>query len=260
MNKPAPFKIVFKNLTIVFLLLLAIPIVAWGFHWQWHADQNYTFIDFILYLVTQTGTAPFYALITTIVLAIWLSMRCKLLQHHWVLIFLSVLLLQGATQIIKSGIKYAWEEPRPYMSYIAEKEPNLENFYEYSRKERSNIITVAVAEESITPSWLKHHWQKETGYSFPSGHTIFAAIWAFIIAGFLTREQDPKRKLYISIITIWAGLMMISRLRLGMHFPIDLFVSTIIAYLVASIFFLFLAKREAQIDQHMKKSAKIRQQ
>ena len=43
--------------------------------------------------------------------------------------------------------------------------------------------------------------------------------------------------------------MMISRLRLGMHFPIDLFVSTIIAYIVALIFFYFLAKRDTLMEK-----------
>lgn len=239
------YKVLARNLTIVFGFLLLIPIAAWITHWHWSSDQNYTTIDFILFIITETGSAPYFALITSLVLSIWLSMRCKLLKHHWVMIFMSVFILQGSTQIIKSAIKTLLEEPRPYMAYIVEQGVEIEPFYELSRKDRSTIIEEALVKDSTTPEWLQHHWEQETGYSFPSGHTIFAVMWAFIIVGFLSREKDPKTYLAMAIMTLWAGLMMISRMRLGMHFPIDLFVSTVIAYFIALFFFYFLAKRDS---------------
>lgn len=116
-------------------------------------------------------------------------------------------------------------------------------------KSAAQLLPTQLRDDPITPNWLKSHWQAETGYSFPSGHTIFAVMWAFIIVGFMTREKDPKTAVAIVIMTLWAGLMMISRLRLGMHFPIDLFVSTIIAYIVALIFFYFLAKRDTLMEK-----------
>ncbi|MHC5225637.1 phosphatase PAP2 family protein [Ignatzschineria sp. LJL83] len=239
------YKVLARNISIVFGILLLIPIGAWLSNWHWNSNQSYTSIDFLLFIVTETGSAPYFALITSLLFSIWLSMRCKLLKHHWVMIFMSVLILQGSTQIIKSAIKTLLEEPRPYMAYIVEKGVEIEPFYELPRKERSIVIQEALAEDSTTPKWLQNHWQHETGYSFPSGHTIFAVMWAFIIVGFLSREKDPKTHLAMIIMTVWAGLMMISRMRLGMHFPIDLFVSTIIAYLIALFFFYFLAKRDS---------------
>ena len=38
--------------------------------------------------------------------------------------------------------------------------------------------------DAITPAWLVHHYENETGYSFPSGHTIFAATWLMLAVGF----------------------------------------------------------------------------
>ena len=243
------YKTVFRNLSLVFFALLLIPLLAWVLGWHWSPLYSYTAIDFILFIVTESGSAPYFALLTSLIFAIWLSMRCKKLQHHWVIIFLSVFLLQGSTQIIKSTIKVLWEEPRPYMSYVVDQGVDIESFYEHSRKERGVIIKQAIKDDPITPSWLKSHWQTETGYSFPSGHTMFAAMWAFIIIGFMTRERDPKTAIAITIMTLWAGLMMVSRLRLGMHFPIDLFVSIIVAYIVALIFFYFLAKRDTLMEK-----------
>lgn len=242
------YRILVRNLSIVFISLLLIPIVTWLTGWHWNSAQQYTFIDLILFIITESGSAPYFALITSLILSIWLSMRCKLLKHHWVIIFLSVFLLQGTTQVIKSTIKTLWEEPRPYMSYMLEEGVQIEPFYELSRKDRGTVIQEILQEDQETPKWLQKHWQKETGYSFPSGHTIFAVMWAFIIVGFLTREKDPKTILAMIIMTLWAGLMMISRMRLGMHFPIDLFVSTLISYPIALFFFYFLAKRDNLVD------------
>lgn len=243
------YKTLVRNISIVFACLLLIPLITWGIDWSWNSQQHYTPVDLILFIVTESGSAPYFALITSLILSIWLSMRCKLLKHHWVLIFLSVFVLQGTTQIIKSTLKNVWEEPRPYMSYMVEKGVELEPFYDLSRQERGQIIQNALKTDTKTPQWLQQHWQKETGYSFPSGHTIFAVMWAFIIVGFLSREKDPKTPLVMMIMTLWAGLMMISRMRLGMHFPLDLLVSTLIGYPIALFFFYFLAKRDTLVNE-----------
>lgn len=240
----APFSKVVRNLTFTFIPLILIPILLWLTGWHWEYAQQYQLWDFLLFIVTETGSTPYFALLTSLIFAILLSLRCKRLQHHWVMIFLSVLLLQGATQLVKSAIKYTLEEPRPYMSYVVEQGVEVEAFYDLPRKERADVIAEVVQSDVHTPKWLQKHWQKETGYSFPSGHTIFAVMWAMIIVGFLTRERDSKTTLLATLITLWAGLMMISRIRLGMHFPIDLFVSTILAYLIALLFFYLLAKRD----------------
>ena len=253
------YKLLVRNISIVFICLLLIPIITWLIGWHWQSGQKYGTFDLILFIITESGSAPYFALITSLILAIWLSMRCKLLKHHWVIIFLSVFLLQGTTQVIKSTIKTLWEEPRPYMSYMVEQGVELEPFYELSRKERGIVVQNTLINDQTTPKWLENHWQKETGYSFPSGHTMFAVMWAFIIVGFLSREKDPKTPLIMGIMILWAGLMMISRMRLGMHFPIDLFVSTLIGYPIALFFFYFLAKRDTLIDGTFNKPAPKKQ-
>ncbi len=249
MSDTSNFKLLFRRFTLMFILFLLVPIITWAIGWQWTADQKYhTLLDPLLFLITETGSAPIYAALVSLILAILLSMMCKKAQHHWVLIFLSVFLLHAGTQVIKSSLKVIYQEPRPYMSYMVEKGVELEPFYEESRRERGLIIAENLLEEKHTPSYLQHHWESETGFSFPSGHTIFAVTWAFIFVGFLTRERHFKSRMVMGAISLWAILMMISRLRFGMHYPIDLLTSTIFAYIISLFFFYYLAKRDTVVD------------
>ncbi|MDA4825234.1 phosphatase PAP2 family protein, partial [Enterobacter kobei] len=47
-----------------------------------------------------------------------------------------------------------------------------------------------LAEQQDIPTFLRKHWQKETGFAFPSGHTMFAASWALLGVGLLW----PRRR------------------------------------------------------------------
>ncbi len=220
------------------LLLLLIPLISWMTQWQWRGDTPYTPFDYILYLLTESGSAPYLALITSFLLATLLSLLVR--KHlHWLMVFGIVFLLHGSTQVIKSGIKFLSQEPRPYMGYLVEVEPNLlHNFYTESRAERKaqihSLFTSQPALSNETPSWLQKHWANETGYSFPSGHTIFSAAWLYLFLALYRLYPTPVFKWCSGIVALWATLMLISRLRLGMHAPIDLFVSTVIAYLLTT--------------------------
>ncbi len=243
------FKPLTFRFTAVFLLLLAIPLITWAIGWSWSSEQTYTIFDTFLYGLTETGSAPYYAGAFSLFLAILLVLLCRDKKHGWIMIFLSVFILQAGTQVIKTGLKQLYKEPRPYMSYVVElangELDDLTDFYQNKRKHRGEIIAHLTESDAHTPSYLKNHWKHETGYSFPSGHTIFAACWVFIFLGFLTREKHPWTLAVGSILTLWAVLMLISRLRLGMHFPIDLLVSTVFAYLANLLFFYALDRNDA---------------
>jgi len=49
--------------------------------------------------------------------------------------------------------------------------------------------------------------------------------------------------LLIGAMTIWGVLMLISRVRLGMHYPIDLLIAIISAWVVHVIIFSFLQRK-----------------
>jgi len=94
------------------------------------------------------------------------------------------------------------------------------------------MVSAAVAENSQLPDWLKKHWAFETGFAFPSGHTMFAASWALLGVGLLW----PRRR-YVTIVLLmsWAIAVMGSRLVLGMHWPRDLVFATLISWLFITL-------------------------
>ncbi len=49
-----------------------------------------------------------------------------------------------------------------------------------------------LAGQQNIPVFLRQHWQKETGFAFPSGHTMFAASWALLAVGLLW----PRRRTF----------------------------------------------------------------
>ena len=59
-----------------------------------------------------------------------------------------------------------------------------------------------LAEEKNIPQYLRSHWQKETGFAFPSGHTMFAASWALLAVGLL---WPRRRTLTIAILAPRSG-------------------------------------------------------
>lgn len=233
-----------KRLSLYTLLLCLVPFFAWLFNWQWQGDAALTQFDYFLYWLTETGSAP-YALITCGLFALlFLPIAPNRKQWMWAVgvMAFSVVLTQG----IKSGLKNLFAEPRPFITEIAQKsDVSTDYFYGQPRDQRALIVADYYADKTDSPSWLVQHRKNETGYSFPSGHTIFAVGWLLLTVGFvqLFGRHSLKTKLLLTAMTAWAMLMLISRLRLGMHYPIDLFISTLIAWLVHCAIFIFLIKK-----------------
>ena len=76
---------------------------------------------------------------------------------------------------------------------------------------------------------------------------FFAATWLMLAVGFtqLLGNRSLKAKLLVVGIAVWGLLMLISRVRLGMHYPIDLLVATLLAWLINGIIFALLKKRRS---------------
>lgn len=234
-----------KRLSLYTLLLCLVPFFVWIFAWQWIGDTNLTAFDEMLYWLTETGSVP-YAAITSAVfvfLLMWLAGDKK----YYKLIFITCVISVVSTQAIKEGAKNLFAEPRPFVVQIEHQSGITdEQFYSIPRSEREKIVAQFYADKTQTPQWLKMHRQNETGYSFPSGHTIFAAAWLLLFGGFAYLLRGKSRSLMpaaVGLIALWAVLMLISRLRLGMHYPVDLFVAIMISWLINAGIFSWVKKR-----------------
>ena len=59
----------------------------------------------------------------------------------------------------------------------------------------------------------------------------------------LIGNKSRRAKALVGFMSLWAIFMLISRLRFGMHYPIDLLISIMIAWLIHLGIFQFLAKK-----------------
>ncbi|QGM80906.1 phosphatase PAP2 family protein [Otariodibacter oris] len=224
-----------KKLSLFTLAMLFIPIIAWLNRWQWLLDTNlqYPNLDRGLLIWTEAGSTP-YAFITCVLFMLWIMWLTRH-RYSWLLVgFICASSILG-TQIIKEGAKLAFKEPRPFVTQMFN--TDSEQFYALSKIEQKNEVMEFATEDTMP---IVSHQADELGYSFPSGHTIFAVSWLLLFSGFLL-GQSGQAVFFSQIFAVfWAGLILISRLRLGMHYPIDLFVSTLIAWVFNLVMFIYV--------------------
>lgn len=225
-----------NKLSFYTALMLCVPLFAWATGWHWVDDSHLVHgFDTFMYFLTESGSAP-YALITCVIFMLWL-MKLALKHYSWLLVGAVCATSVIGTQAIKTVAKNAFAEPRPYVVQVMGGEAQAEKFYELSRTERG-VLLIQHYQNPEFPLVVEHRIG-ETGYSFPSGHTIFAVSWLLVFAGLLSGIRSQAVIFAQAFAFIWAGLMLISRLRFGMHYPIDLFVSTLIAWAFHCILFVW---------------------
>ncbi|MGQ0286127.1 phosphatase PAP2 family protein [Pasteurellaceae bacterium 22721_9_1] len=235
-----------KRLSLYTFLLCLVPLFAWIFSWQWNGDANLTSFDYFLYWITETGSVP-YALITC-VFFVFLFLPLFPTKTQWISAVLIMVVSMIVTQGIKTAAKTVFAEPRPYVVALTQQSDISEDyFYDQTRDQRAEIVNQFYVDKADVPTWLVKHRANETGYSFPSGHTIFAASWLLLAVGF---TQIVGRHPFFTLgMLLWAVLMLVSRLRLGMHHPIDLLVSTLLAWLVHLVLFAIVQSHNTKLEQ-----------
>lgn len=210
-------------------ILLIIPTLALIIGWQWHPDAQQNQILYWLYVITESGTIPIVFGTCVILSAIPLIYLKPSMRNSMLLILLMAANI-GIGQGIKSGLKNTFQESRPYVAwmqqtgYITEQE-----FYSLSREQRTQFILEQDFLIHNIKSWQQLHWSKETGYSFPSGHSIFVAQWLLLYLLLLWRHRFYTP---VIIVGVWALGIEASRIGLGMHWPADVILSCLLANII----------------------------
>ena len=226
-----------NKLSFYTALMLCIPLFVWATGWYWVNDAHLiSGFDTFMYFLTESGSAP-YALITCVVFMLWL-IKLAAKRYSWILVGAICATSVIGTQAIKTVAKHTFAEPRPYVVQMMGGETQAEQFYELSRDERAVLVAQHYQNHDF-PLVAKHR-EGETGYSFPSGHTIFAVSWLLLFAGLLIGIRSQAVVFTQGFALVWAALMLISRLRFGMHYPIDLFISTLIAWIFHCVLFVWI--------------------
>ncbi|TDB54393.1 phosphatidylglycerophosphatase B [Photorhabdus luminescens] len=214
-----------KPIIIATLILLLPPVAVLMAGWQWQPMGEYLWLE-ILYWITNTSGEPWCYLVFLFFILGLLRLFATSARQGGILVAIVLgLLLTG--QGIKALVKNTAKEPRPYVIWL-EKNYRVptDEFYQHQRKQRAELLQRYLKADDRIPQWQLTHWKRETGYAFPSGHTLFAASLSLLLVGFLW----PRRRYILSIIvTIWAMCVLISRMALGMHWPQDIITSTLIS-------------------------------
>lgn len=223
--------------TLAIFLIIPLVIIAINWHWQPESLNNTSKFFFV---ITETASFP-WAIITSFVLFI---LFCLLLNIKTTKkIVLIGILLAGAIltgQMIKAVIKSQTAESRPYVLWMNKQyQLSDDKFYSLAKSEKKQLIDQLLTNSNMIPTWLRQHWQNETGYSFPSGHTLFAVTWAFLA---VTLLGFKRHSIVVYMLIIWALLIEISRLCLGMHSPVDLLCGVLVAWIISLICYFYAQK------------------
>lgn len=231
-----------KRLSLYAGLLATIPAFAYLSSWHWQLDLSYGRFSYFLYLITETAGNP-YSLFTCGIFALiyFFSLKNKITALKVVTVMaLAVALTQG----IKSVVKPLVQENRPFMEKVLATLPQDEHFYGLKKSQRATIVRhFHQRYVPQTPDWLVKHRASKTGFSFPSGHSMFVAIWVMLLVGFAQLFPQNRHLFYLAnFATVWAMLVLVSRLQLGMHFPIDEITSIFVSWGVGVVLFHYLQR------------------
>lgn len=231
--------LIIKKTIATLAIFLVIPLVIIAINWHWQPESLNNTSQFF-FVITETASFP-WAIITSFVFFI---LFCLLLNIKTTKkIVLIGILLVGAIltgQMIKAVIKSQTAESRPYVLWMNKQyQLSDDKFYSLAKSEKKQLIDQLLTNSNIIPTWLRQHWQNETGYSFPSGHTLFAVTWAFLA---VTLLGFKRHYIVVYMLIIWALLIEISRLCLGMHSPIDLLCGILVAWIISLICYFYAQK------------------
>ncbi|QXC55321.1 phosphatase PAP2 family protein [Vibrio mimicus] len=203
-------------LLLTFTLLL-VPLAVVSLQLDFFKPVSESVGKTMMYLTQSAGKEGF--LFSLLFLSIWVGWRCQIPRQQWLNKAIQLVLLLGLAMVMKTGLKAVTQEPRPYTELMAQSLllPNGEHFYKLSEPKQEALL---VAMESKVSPWRIVHWQGETDYSFPSGHTVFAVLCLLYFGSLLI---EKKHYLSLGALLIWALSVAYSRLWLGMHHPVDLF-------------------------------------
>ncbi|MCX8710951.1 phosphatase PAP2 family protein [Gilliamella sp. B3464] len=231
--------LIIKKTIATLAIFLVIPLVIIAINWHWQPESLNNTSKFF-FVITETASFP-WAIITSFVLFI---LFCLLLNIKTTKkIVLIGILLVGAIltgQMIKAVIKSQTAESRPYVLWMNKQyQLSDDKFYSLAKSEKKQLIDQLLTNSNMIPTWLREHWQNETGYSFPSGHTLFAVTWAFLA---VTLLGFKRHYIVVYMLIIWALLIEISRLCLGMHSPVDLLCGVLVAWIISLICYFYAQK------------------
>lgn len=235
------------SIILSFVALLITVLLAWfsGLEFSaWLTSQSLS--RFWLFLSDFGNVYGVIAVITISSIFVAFTKRklsAKLLT--FVLCSLPIMLyLWGFAKLNENIIKTQAEVFRPYVLVLEDAGLlSSEKFYDLKTKaERSKFLKKIFADNEksvkyIHPS-IRDHWISETGYSFPSGHSLTAfAMYTLLAFIYLRSFRKPWRAIVILPLLLMI-LISVSRVAVGAHSAIDVSFGALSGWFVSSLIIL----------------------
>ena len=149
-------------------------------------------------------------------------------------------LLAGLAAFNEHVVKPAVMSPRPSHLYLEEKGiVKLAELYRLSDSARTEMMQKRI---EMLPDSVDHvydpiltHWTFESGFSFPSGHSQNAFLLGTVVAFLVYTRSTGRYRLLSLIPLIWAALVCISRVAIGIHTKYDVMAGATVGMLLAFI-------------------------
>ncbi|UDN37790.1 phosphatidylglycerophosphatase B [Proteus sp. NMG38-2] len=221
------------------ILLLIIPSVVLMLGWQWQPTDHP--LGGISTLWIADSAAKPWGTISIIVFLALLFMVLKLKRNNFIQLAVIIVATLVVGQLVKVAVKNTVKEPRPYVVWVSD---NLhitpEAFYQVPRSAREQLLQNGLANSPMIPEWQLKHWKAETGYAFPSGHSLFAAtLGLFVFVLFMLRGHYFLATLGL----LWGIDVTVGRIVLGMHWASDVIVGILISTMLVWCAFKVIERR-----------------
>lgn len=220
-------------------LLLIAPIVVLILGWKWQ-PSDHPFGGISTLWIADSAAKPWGALSVILALALFfITLTVK--RSAFIQLAVIVVATLSIGQLIKVAVKNTVKEPRPYVVWVSD---NLhitpETFYQVSRPEREQLLQNGLVNSPVIPTWQLEYWKSETGYAFPSGHSLFAATLAlFVFVLFMLRRHYFLATLGL----LWGVDVTVGRIVLGMHWASDVIVGILISTVLVWCAFKVIERR-----------------
>jgi len=196
-----------------------------------------------MYGITQSG-GWLGSLIAVLIISmayafIPLHPRGKLIMFVRTLVSL-VVVLGAFAKLNETMIKSRFAVSRPSHQYIireSQSTAKLDSIYHLVVPERRLFFQKMLDQDtvhfsSIDPIILAH-WVDEAGYSMPSGHTFNAFLLATMLSFSLFELNQRRITVWHYAPMLWAALVGLSRVVLGVHTPLDVSIGGALGLVVA---------------------------
>ncbi|WP_207431661.1 phosphatase PAP2 family protein [Sabulibacter ruber] len=208
------------------------------------------------YALSQTG-GVYGTPVLGVLLCILVARRqkgLKLRVQSFTVAFLFLLLTLGSMAMLNEYvIKPLAQVPRPSHQFLlgskGQEASLLDTFYLQDAASRRAYLAEFLKKNpekytQISPLVLDH-WVSEAGYSFPSGHSQNAFLLGSLLTMWLGLQLPRKRRPWLVLPVLWAVLVCLSRVALGVHSELDVSLGSGVGMLLAYLFSLSGILRKA---------------